>query len=33
MGRYEAAFNHLRARTLDIPASREFLQDLIKEEE
>jgi transcriptional regulator with XRE-family HTH domain len=33
VGRYDVAFNHLRAGALDIPSSRDFLQDLIKEEE
>lgn len=32
VGRYEVAFNHLRARALDIPASRDFISELIKEE-
>ncbi|MFE4290697.1 helix-turn-helix domain-containing protein [Streptomyces sp. NPDC056907] len=32
VGRYDVALNHLRARALDIPASREFIKDLIKEE-
>ncbi|MEW1721429.1 helix-turn-helix transcriptional regulator [Streptomyces sp. NPDC093109] len=32
VGRYDVAFNHLRARALDIPASREFIKSLIKEE-
>jgi transcriptional regulator with XRE-family HTH domain len=32
VGRYDVAFNHLRARALDIPASRDFIKELIKEE-
>jgi transcriptional regulator with XRE-family HTH domain len=32
VGRYDVAFNHLRARALDIPASRDFISELIKEE-
>ncbi|MFJ2442418.1 MULTISPECIES: helix-turn-helix domain-containing protein [unclassified Streptomyces] len=32
VGRYEVAFNHLRARALDIPASRGFIKSLIEEE-
>ncbi|MEW1660449.1 helix-turn-helix transcriptional regulator [Streptomyces sp. NPDC093707] len=31
VGRYEAAFNHLRARALDIAPSRDFISKFIKE--
>ncbi|MFK4213717.1 MULTISPECIES: DUF397 domain-containing protein [unclassified Streptomyces] len=32
VGRYDVAFSHLRARALNIPASRDFISELIKEE-
>jgi transcriptional regulator with XRE-family HTH domain len=32
VGQYDAAFNHLRARALDVPRSREFIAGIIEEE-